>query len=220
MKPADHMASMQDEIRKNHAEELLQVANPESEESISAFDGDRDFPRYIAQYLQKRNKKLDSEKFTRTLLSVSQNHAYDPIFLLAVIKTESSFNFNAVGSVGEIGLMQLKPDTAAWICKKKNIQWKGAKALKDPEYNILIGAHYFRYLRNSVDAQSLKYVNAYNMGLTSMKRTPSSDLKKHPYFGKVVKNYLSIYAELKKIKDKQDLLKEKSEKKIYFAGLY
>ncbi|MBY0555247.1 lytic transglycosylase domain-containing protein [bacterium] len=190
---------IQDEIRENHAEELL-GSKAQNDATIKSFDGDAKFARYIASYLKKRNKKIDAEKFTQVLMNLSKEQSYDPIFLLAVIKTESSFNANAIGGAGEIGLMQIKPDTAEWIANKKNIEWKGAKALKDPEYNILIGASYFKYLKNSVKSDSLKYVNAYNTGLASMHRMPASGLKKHPYFGKVINNYLSIYADLKKIK--------------------
>jgi soluble lytic murein transglycosylase len=195
---------IQDEIRKNHAEELL-LSKHANDINIKSFDGDAKFARYIASYLKRSNKRIDSEKFTQALMALSKEKSYDPIFLLAVIKTESSFNFNAIGSAGEIGLMQIKPDTAEWIANKKNIKWKGAKALKDPEYNILIGATYFKYLKNSVKSESLKYVNAYNMGLTKMNRMPTSSLKKHPYFGKVIANYLSIYSDLQKIKSVQTI---------------
>lgn len=198
--PTEFNIVIQDMIRKNHSLELLNTKADQID--IKSFEGDANFYKYIKQYLKKNNKKIDAEKFTQTLLNLSQNHAYDPIFLLAVIKTESSFNFNAVGSAGEIGLMQIKPDTAKWICDKKNIKWKGAKALKDPEYNILVGAFYFKYLKKTLKSQSMKYINAYNMGLASMQRLPSSDLKKHPYFGKVTQNYVSIYSELMKIKRK------------------
>ena len=195
---------IQDKIRKNHSVELLNMQA--DNKNIKSFEGDADFYRYIAQYLMKNNKKIEAEKFTKTLMNLSQNHAYDPIFILAVIKTESAFDFNAIGSAGEIGLMQIKPDTAKWICYKKNIKWKGAQALKDPEYNILIGASYFKYLKKTLKSQSMKYINAYNMGLTSMKRMPSSDLKNHPYFGTVTSNYyLTIYSELKKIKEKNSI---------------
>lgn len=199
---AEFSVVIQDEIRKNHSEELLSD-KAETDATIKSFDGDAKFARYIASYLKKRNKKIDAEKFTQTLMNLSKEQSYDPIFILAVIKTESSFNANAIGGAGEIGLMQIKPDTAEWIANKKNIAWKGAKALKDPEYNILIGANYFKYLKNSVKSESLKYVNAYNMGLASMQRMPASGLKKHPYFGKVISNYLSIYSDLKKIKNVQ-----------------
>lgn len=196
--PEEIYVVIQDAIRKNHSEELLNTK--ENNANIKSFDGDVNFHRYISYYLKKNNKKINAEKFTRTLMNLSQNQAYDPIFILAVIKTESQFNFNAIGSAGEIGLMQIKPKTAHWICGKLNIKWKGPLALKDPEYNILVGAYYFKYLKKALKSQSMKYVNAYNMGITSMKRTPSSELIKHPYFGKVTQNYLAIYSDLKKIK--------------------
>ncbi|MEK6628686.1 MAG: lytic transglycosylase domain-containing protein [Bdellovibrionota bacterium] len=189
---------IQDEVRKSQSVELLKSLSVKLD--AKSFEGDANFYRYITKYLKKRNNKINAEKFTQALMNLSKDQFYDPIFILAVIKTESSFNNNAVGSAGEIGLMQIKPDTAKWICDKKNIKWKGAQALKNPEYNILIGANYFKYLMQTLKSQSLKYINAYNMGLAGMKRTPSSELKKHPYFGKVTENYLAIYSELKKIK--------------------
>ena len=199
--PKDLNIVIQDVIRKNHAAELLNV-NADNI-NVSAFDGDANFYQYIAQYLRQNNDKIDATKFTQELMNLSQKNAYDPIFILAVIKTESAFNFDAIGSAGEIGLMQIKPTTAEWICKKKKIKWMGANALKNPEYNMLVGAHYFKYLKKSLKSQSLKYVNAYNLGMTSMNRKLSKDLKKHPYFGKVTENYLAIYSELKKIKEKK-----------------
>lgn len=192
---------IQDEVRKNHSVELLNKYSNKLD--IKSFEGDKNFYRYITQYLKGSNTKINAEKFTQTLLKLSQSYAYDPIFLLAVIKTESGFNFNAIGSAGEVGLMQIKPDTAKWICDMKNIKWRGSQALKDPEYNILVGASYFKYLKNILNSQSKKYITAYNMGLKSMKRTPALELKKHPYFGKVTSNYLTIYSELKKIKKKK-----------------
>lgn len=221
MSPDSFALNVQDEIRRTHAQELLS-SQGDVPEKVALFDGDRNFSRYIQQYVQKRNKRINSESFTQTLLSLSQDHSYDPIFILAVIQTESSFNFNAIGGVGEIGLMQIRPNTAEWISKKKNLPWKGAQALKDPEYNILLGTHYFQYLKSTLDSESLKYVNAYNMGPTSAKRMAQSNrLQNHPYFGKVVKNYLMIYADLKNMKEKEEkmLIAEKSNKQ-YFASLH
>ncbi len=194
--------ALQDDIRSSHAQEIL---SDRGGENVKEFDGDVKFIRYIENYVRKQNRKIDAKSFTETLLRVSKNHSYDPIFILAVIQTESSFKAGAIGSAGEIGLMQIKPDTAKWICEKNNIEWRGAQALKDPEYNILVGAHYFHYLKNTLKSKGMKYINAYNMGLGSLKRMPTSNLKKHPYFPKVVGNYLSIYSVLRKIKSKQTI---------------
>lgn len=192
--------TVQDEVRKSHARELIP---DRSLSSVKDFNGDVKFTEYIARYVKSKNKKINADKFTKTLLDVSQKNSYDPIFLLAVITTESHFNFNAMGSAGEIGLMQLKPDTAEWVCRKNGLKWLGAKALKNPEYNITIGAYYFRYLKKSVNSKSMKYINAYNVGLKSLNRMRADDVRNHPYFGKVINNYINIYADLKKIKGKK-----------------
>ena len=182
------------DIRNHHAKELL--PSFVSADEIRAFNGDNQFNKYISNYIQN-NSALDSKKLTRSLVKLSRENSYDPIFLLAIIKTESKFNPNAIGSHGEIGLMQIKPDTAEWICKKLGIHWRGAQALKDPAYNVMVGSYYFKYLKKVLNSKSLKYISAYNMGLGALKRKTS---KQYPYFDRVIENYLAIYSELKLIK--------------------
>lgn len=183
------------DIRNHHAEELLPSFVNNNE--VRAFDGDSKFNEYISTYLQKNAAALDSGKLTHSLIQVSRENSYDPIFLLAIIKTESKFNTFAIGTHGEIGLMQIKPVTAEWICKKAGLHWRGAEALKDPAYNVKVGSYYFKYLKRVLNSQSLKYISAYNLGLGGLKRKTSLE---HPYFDRVIENYLSIYAELKLIK--------------------
>jgi soluble lytic murein transglycosylase len=198
-KAVEHEFSVSDAIRTSHAEKLLQGQDNPAEE----FNGDANFSRYISNYLKKQNKKLDHDAVTNALMQISRIHGDDPVFLLAVIKTESSFNHNAVGSVGEVGLMQIKPETAEWVSKKNNIAWRGATALKDPTYNILIGSHYFQYLKKSLKKQSAdRYVNAYNIGLTALRRLDQNKLKERQYYNRVITNYSQIYSQLKKIKIK------------------
>ena len=182
------------DIRNHHAKELLPAFV--SSDEIRAFNGDARFTNYIRNYIQK-NSKLDAVKLTHSLVKLSRENSYDPIFLLAIIKTESQFNPNAIGSAGEIGLMQIKPATAKWICKKVGIHWRGAEALKDPAYNVMVGSYYFKYLKKTLNSKSLKYISAYNMGVSGFKRNTSNE---YPYFDRVIENYLSIYAELKLIK--------------------
>lgn len=55
----------------------------------------------------------------------------------AVVAVESGYNPKAVGKVGEVGLMQVRPQTAAML------GYKGTTAsLMDPEINILYGVKY------------------------------------------------------------------------------
>ena len=193
----EHDLRLTDEIRGMHAQQLLKNKNLPV---LTEFNGDRHFTRYISAYIESKGNMIDADKFTTSLLSLSRQHAYDPIFLLAVIKTESAFNPNAIGKVGEIGLMQIKPDTAQWICDKNNIVWRGAGALKDPEYNLLIGSYYFQYLRRTLKSESFKYVTAYNMGINGLSKLNRVDKAENNYFKRVIANYILIYNELRRIK--------------------
>lgn len=47
--------------------------------------------------------------------SVAAQHGLDPNLVLQVIQVESSYNQSAIGSSGEVGLMQLMPSTAAGL---------------------------------------------------------------------------------------------------------
>jgi soluble lytic murein transglycosylase len=198
LRPSKEVLYDQDQIRIKHAHELLKKDYPGSD--IKKFEGDFKLAQYIKAYVSKEGEKLNAGELTETLLAVSKKHGYDPIFLLAIIKTESQFNPDAIGTSGEIGLMQIKPDTAEWICKKKKLKWLGAARLKNPHYNILIGAHYFEYLKNTLKSQSARYITAYNMGLNNLQRLPAGAQYEHPYYEKVISNYLYIYSELKKIR--------------------
>ncbi len=193
-----HGFNLSESARTHHARQLL---NTDYGTSVAKeFESDTKFASYLAKYIANENAKIDSHEMSQSLFQVSRDYFYDPVFLLAVAKTESQFNPNAVGLAGEIGLMQIKPDTAEWICLKRKIDWKGADALKNPAYNILVGAAYFDYLKKKLRSKNAHYINAYNMGLTNLQRLPAQSQIDHPYYERVLTNYISIYKELKKIR--------------------
>jgi len=200
-KAVDPEMQISEKIREDHAKELLKSKYDAAD--FKEFKGDKDFASYMKSYLEKANPRLSSDRFVKAVIAESKQYEYDPIFLMAVIKTESQFNEKALGTSGEIGLMQIKPDTAEWICKKKGVKWKGAQALKNPEYNVKVSALYFKYLKKTLNSKSNRYVNAYNMGIGKLARTPAEDISTHPYYHKVIKNYTEIYTELKRIKAKR-----------------
>ena len=190
---------LNDSARTQQAKQLLNRSYAKS--VAKEFEKDSHFAQYLKRYIAQENANLNSDDMSESLLQASRNYFYDPVFLLAVVKTESQFNPAAIGTHGEIGLMQIKPDTAEWICNKKKIKWKGSNALKDPAYNILVGATYFAYLKKSLHHQkSAHFINAYNLGITSLQRMPADEREKHPYYDRVLDNYLTIYLELKKIR--------------------
>ena len=187
-----------DAVREDQAKEILK--SKYKKQNFAEFKGDEMFSQYVKLYLQKVNPELGNDTFLKTIFSESKNYHYDPVFLMAVIKTESQFNVRRIGSAGEIGLMQIKPSTAKWICQKKGLTWKGNSALKDPSYNVKVSALYFKYLKKSLHSNSNRYINAYNMGIGKLTRLPASGISAHPYYYKVINNYTEIYSELKKIK--------------------
>ena len=65
--------------------------------------------------------------------------------LYAVIYTESSFVSDAVSAAGAIGLMQMLPETAEWLCSREGVEFD-KEMLIDPEFNIKYGAKYLKIL--------------------------------------------------------------------------
>lgn len=81
--------------------------------------------------------------------------------VLAVIGTESDFCPDAVSSAGAVGLMQIMPETFAWMRDENMIAADGA--LFDPEVNIRCGACYLAYLFGRFGAWP-EALAAYNAG--------------------------------------------------------
>jgi soluble lytic murein transglycosylase len=86
----------------------------------------------------------------------------DPLLIIAVITVESEFR-NVIGSAGELGLMQIKPETAQFISKNFDLpvpnDWKAL--LWDYELNILYGSCYLKYLLDKFGnlRKALEYYN-------------------------------------------------------------
>lgn len=140
--------------------------------------------------------KGQAQRVALTVISESSKYQLDPVFVLAIIKTESQFNPLARGTSGEIGMMQVKPDTAEWIAKKYSIAWKGSRSLEDPSTNIKIGLAYMDYLRAKFSGAAARYVSAYNMGPTNVRRLIAKNVKPAEYATRVMTNYGRIYSSM------------------------
>ncbi|MGZ3744095.1 MAG: lytic transglycosylase domain-containing protein [Pseudobdellovibrionaceae bacterium] len=203
-----------EDSRRDQARELLGVYYKGS--LAQRFEGEQ-FLNYLVY--KKIYASLDSRwksslpEITETLISESQKQELDPIFVLAVIQTESNFNTEARGTAGEIGLMQILPKTAEWIAKKYKLPWKGAKSLYNPIINIKIGVAYFAHLRNEFESRAYHYLPAYNMGPNNMRKvdrtigsiSSSGRVIKRDYAMRVMKNYVNIYEQM--VIGKKELLK-------------
>ena len=81
--------------------------------------------------------------------------------LQAVILTESRYDPKAVSETGARGVMQLMPDTAAWIAKESGLP---ATDLHKTEENIPLGAWYLDYLLKTYKGNKILALAAYNAG--------------------------------------------------------
>lgn len=87
----------------------------------------------------------------------------DSAIIISVLKEESYFNPKAVSNSDAYGLMQLLPSTAAHICSKRGIFYKGKNSLFNPETNIQLGSTYLRSLYDETGSM-LYAVASYNAG--------------------------------------------------------
>lgn len=194
------------QVRTRHAKELLGTHYRKS--AARLYENDQELSRRIHQKLQRRLPKsfqAQTALITRTLLVESRRHGLDPVFVLAVIQTESSFNPLVRGSFGEIGLMQIKPDTAAWISQKEGWSWAGDESLENPMVNLRLGIAYLGWLKNRFPSRPAKYVTAYNMGPGNLRRLLASNIEPREYKSKVMQNYRSIYQQMTDQKKKKPL---------------
>ncbi len=101
----------------------------------------------------------------RAIDRASAETGLDPLLIIAVITVETEFR-NVIGMAGELGLMQIKPETAEFVAMKfdlpkpKNGNWK--ILLWDYELNILYGSYYLKYLLDRFKSLrlALEYYNA------------------------------------------------------------
>lgn len=88
-----------------------------------------------------------------------------PAFLAAIILCESSYQRDAESSVGARGLMQVMPDTAAWIAGKLDEETNyNFELMYDPMSNIRYGSWYIGYLSQMFGGDPILVASAYHAG--------------------------------------------------------
>ncbi len=99
----------------------------------------------------------------------------DPRVAMQVIAVESNYKVNAVGSQGEVGLMQLAPDSFPKLKRS---------TLFDPAVNIRLGIKYISECKRSCKHKKDKdYLVCYNAGITGGSKY------KYPRMSKYLKQY-------------------------------
>ncbi|MCM0606164.1 MAG: lytic transglycosylase domain-containing protein [Xanthomonadaceae bacterium] len=195
-------------VRAKHAKELMGGRYRKSIVKVTEKVGEMD--DMVFDLVEKRlpeKYKSQSEAVAQTIIEQAQKYSFDPVFLMAVIANESSFNPEVVGTSGEIGLMQILPKTAKWFAKKADLGMGRItdKTLRNPVKNIQIGAAYMAYLRGEFDAHGQLYLAAYNMGKVNVKRALARSIMPKDYAGHVMNRYINFYTEIRTLHNDQML---------------
>lgn len=111
-------------------------------------------PLPVYNRLQMAATNPSQAELQQMITSAAQQYGVDPALALAVAKTESSFNPNAVSPAGAIGVMQLMPATAAGLGVDPS----------DPQQNIQGGVQLLSQLLDKYNGNVQQALWAYNAG--------------------------------------------------------
>lgn len=109
-------------------------------------------------------KVLYPLKYMDLIEEYSEKYNVEKSLVLAVIKSESNFDENAVSSIGAKGLMQITPYTFEWL-KTKTGDDLSENALYDSEISIRYGTYLLRILLDEFDNQTWTAITAYHAGI-------------------------------------------------------
>jgi len=100
------------------------------------------------------------ERHAARIEAAARRHGVDPDLLAIIVLVESSGDPQAESPTGARGLMQLMPDTADWIARKRSLDDHRLERLSDPDYNLDLGAWFLaRQLEHwgSIELASVAY---------------------------------------------------------------
>ena len=106
--------------------------------------------------------------YRSTVESYSSRWKVDKFLAISVMKVESNFSEAAHSQSGAIGLMQIMPETAAWIAYQLGEAPEEVaddiEHLHDPETNIRYGMWYLAELEDEFKGNDVLALAAYNAG--------------------------------------------------------
>ena len=128
-------------------------------------------------------------KLAEVIYSESKKYHYDPMFVMAIILTESSFRKGQTSSMGARGLMQVVPFVGEDLANRAGIAWQGSETLFEIEKNIKLGTfHLFEQILEFGDVE--KAIVAYNLGETRLRGLMRQNASvPERYLKKVMDNY-------------------------------
>ena len=124
--------------------------------------------------------------FLALIMTWAQERQLNPLLVTALMRQESRFQPKIQSVVGAVGLMQVMPETAAWIAGQTG---EASYTLDRPEDNVKLGTWYLDYTHQEYANNSLFAVASYNAGPGSVARwiaeggfaNPDEFVEKIPY---------------------------------------
>ncbi len=150
----------------------------------------------ILDTIEEFNPELSQQEKTslgQVIYEESERYGYDPLVLMAMIMTESSFRPDVRSHKGARGLMQILPslgrELSQEVEKTHGIEIISAKDLLDPEVNVKVGSYYlFKLILRFQDLKTA--IRAYNEGPTDIsKRIRRGNPMPQVYYSKIIDNY-------------------------------
>src|SRR4030066_1144821 len=102
-------------------------------------------------------------KLAKVIFAESLRYEMDPLFVLALIKTESAYYNWSKSFTGALGLMQIRPETGEELAGQLKLEWNGEQTLLDPYLNVRMGVHYLSSLHKRYNDMDFSLA-AYNVG--------------------------------------------------------
>jgi len=103
--------------------------------------------------------------YTEEIKQNAAKYELDPLLIAAIIRVESNYRLKAVSPKGAVGIMQIMPDTAAWILQQDDfgrisVQDVGSEA----NAGISLGSWYVKELHRQFKGNLIQSLAAYNAG--------------------------------------------------------
>ncbi|HXV13557.1 MAG TPA: transglycosylase SLT domain-containing protein, partial [Candidatus Krumholzibacteria bacterium] len=140
--------------------------------SVRAFDRAR-----VGLPWEKRRNHADDFRylmypvpFPARVFDASAQSEVPAHLIYAIMREESRFETDAISRAGAVGLMQLMPDTARRVAKRKELGADVDGRLDDPDINVAIGTWYASDLLRAGDGSVAWMLAAYNAGPIAARR--------------------------------------------------
>ena len=147
-------------------------------------------------------------EYTDLIRANAAEQEIDPAYVAAIILAESSYNPDATSAVNAQGLMQIMPDTGAWLAGKFGEEYADG-CLYDPETSIRYGCWYLGYLTRRFGGDLMLATAAYHSGQGTVDKWLANplysangvklDVIPGPEAEKYVARVLNYYEEYKKL---------------------